>query len=169
MFLSFKLKINWELKKTHVDNYINPGQANAGRGEESERSRTGPYCPCYLSSSDGHLGLLIYRLVTETAYQQQPRPSAHAHRERLIWILEEKTYTHTHTRVRAHTHAKLLSNPGLSLLSIVWLWLLSPGVTASRWLPWSCQRRPRAPTHMQGHTLVQKESYCIQNICTVPR
>lgn len=49
----------------------------------------------YLSSSDGHLGLLIYRLVTETAYHQQPRPSAHAHREGLIWIFEGKTHTHT--------------------------------------------------------------------------
>lgn len=149
-----------------MDNYINPGQANAGRGEESKRARTGPCCPCYLSSSDGHLGLLIYRLVTETAYQQQPRPSAHAHREGLIWILGREN---VHTHMRARTPAKLPSNPGLSLLSIVWLWLLSPGVTASRWPPWSCQRRPRAPTHMQGHTLIQKESYCIQNICTVPR
>lgn len=59
--------------------------------------------PGYLSSSDGRLGLLSYRLVTETAYQQPPRPFAHAHREGLIWIFEGKTHTplkHTHTHMQ---------------------------------------------------------------------
>lgn len=105
----------------------------------------------YLSSSDGRLGLLSYRLVTETAYQQPPRPFAHAHREGLIWIFEGKThtplkYTHTHTCKTTHK-----SWPVIALHC--WLRLLSPGVTASRWLPLSCQRRPRA--HTQSHTASQ--------------
>lgn len=114
--------------------------------------------PCYLSSSDGYLGLLIYRLVTERAYQQQPRPSAHAHKEGLIWIFEGKTRT-PHQNC-THTHTQLPTNPGLSLLSIVWLRLLSPGVTASRWLALSCQSRPGAhtQTHIYTYTLTDTKS-----------
>ena len=51
-----------------------------------------------------------------------------------------------------HTHKKVPTNPGLSLLSIVWLRLLSPGVTASRWLALSCQSQPGAHTHTHTHT-----------------
>lgn len=135
---------------------------------QTERGKNVQAFPCYLSSSDGYLGLLIYRLVTGTAYQQQPRPSAHAHREGLIWIFEGKTRT-PHRNART----QLPTNPGLSLLSIVWLRLLSPGVTASRWLALSCQSRPGAHTHAQTHThrwehtLIQIVSYCTQNICTL--
>lgn len=111
----------------------------------------------YLSSSDGHLGLLIYRLVTETAYHQQPRPSAHARREGLIWIFEGKTHTRTHT---------LHTNPGLSLRSIVWLRLLFHGVTASRWLALSCASHIRLPQHTDTQTYITVLS--IGNICTVP-
>lgn len=113
--------------------------------------------PSYLSSSDGHLGLLIYRLVTETAYHQQPRPSAHARREGLIGIFEGKTHARTHT---------LHTNPGLSLRSIVWLRLLLHGVTASRWLAPSCASRTRPPQHADTQTYRTVPS--IGNICTVP-
>lgn len=140
---------------------------HAGGQGEKKKKKEPTLAQCYLSSSDGHLGLLIYRLVTETAYQQQPHPSAHAHSEGLIWIFEggkekkKRAHTHTHpahqkctqrhTHVHTHAHIKHPTNPGLSLHSIVWLRLLSPGVTASRWLALSCQSQPGAHTQARAH------------------
>lgn len=72
------------------------------------------------------------------------------------------THRHTHMRAgaRAHTHIKHPTNPGLSLHSIVWLRLLSPGVTASRWLALSCQSQPGAHTQAHTHTHACKHKLC---------
>lgn len=62
-----------------------------------------------------------------------------------------KTPARTHEHACTHTCTHRRSNPSLSLLSIVWLRLLSPGVTASRWLALSCQSQ-LGPTHTHAHT-----------------
>lgn len=85
--------------------------------KKKTKNQEAPARPSYLPSSDGHLGLLIYRLVTETAYHQQPRPSAHAHREGLIWIFEGKTHTLTH--FRTHTPHKSWPVIALHCLAVV--------------------------------------------------
>lgn len=133
--------------------------------------------PCYLSSSDGHLGLLIYRLVTETAYQQQPHPSAHAHSEGLIWIFEGKTHTphqknaHTHTdthtgSARAHTHTHKTPHKSWPVIAlhclaaVAFSWcdcqqMASTELSESAWGP-----HTGTHTHMQAHTkaLTHRES-----------